>query len=503
MYPANAYDRTARDFASFDARSVSLIKSVFPSFTSTQVNNMFNLLRWSFCDVGDTNDSYITRQGRETWTPTMRLRKSAINLGRRTGYELAGASAATCDLVFTVTWPAGVPTGTVPIPKGTLVSTPDATSPIRGETQAALAITSGMTPAERTVGWKHAESRSQSFTSNGQKNQEAYLGNGPFLENSVSFSTALGDWTEQDTLALSSATDRDFRVLVDQNDHGTVRFGDGINGAIPSGTSPIGYEIGGGVAGRVDAGRLTKLTGTFVDSLGNNVTVTVTNPLAATGGTDRETVNAARMNIPNNQRAPRTTVIREDFETHALLVPGVARALMLSRDETILVPENEGRLYIVPAGGGVPSSALLSAVDTMITDTYPELLAFFTEVVPAVYKTVDVEATVWFAAGTSATIGAAAIRAALVRMFSPTDTDGSPNPYVDFGYNFRTEDGDPAGEVAWSDVFNTVRDSTGVKKVAPGDFRLNGIMMDVPLALQEFAALGTVTLRDGSTGLAI
>ena len=502
MYPAQPYDRTARDFASFDARLKSAMKSVFPNYTSTETDNAINLMRWAFCDVGDSNDSYVTRQGRETWTPTMRLRKSAISLGRRTGYELLGASAATCDLTFTVTRPAGVPPGSVTIAAGTLISTPDATAPIRGETQVELVIPSTATTG--TVGWKHAETRTQTFTSNGQKNQEAYLGDGPFLENSVGFSTSLGAWTEQDTLALSAATARDFRVLVDQNDHGTVRFGDGVNGAIPTGSGlPITYEIGGGVAGDVDANRLTKLTGTFVDSLGNNVTVTVTNPAAASGGTARETVNAARLNIPLNQSAPRTSVIRTDFEVHALRVPGVARALMLSSDETVLVPENEGRLYIVPAGGGVPSAALLSAVETSVTTTYPELLTFFTEVTPAVYKAINVEATIWITSGYSAATVAAAIRAALVVMFAPTDSDGSPNAYVDFGYNFRTEDGDPAGEVAWSDVFNTVRDVTGVKKVAPGDFLLNGVMMDATLALQEFPTLGTVTLHDGATGAAI
>jgi hypothetical protein len=74
---------------------------------------------------------------------------------------------------------------------------------------------------------------------------------------------------------------------------------------------------------------------------------------------------------------------------------------------------------------------------------------------------------------------------------------------VDFGWNVKDADGNPAGEVAFSDVFDTVRDVSGVRKIGdgPGDFLINGAHEDLAIGMREFPALGTVTLTNGATGL--
>jgi hypothetical protein len=61
--------------------------------------------------------------------------------------------------------------------------------------------------------------------------------------------------------------------------------------------------------------------------------------------------------------------------------------------------------------------------------------------------------------------------------------------------------GDPAGEVAVSDVFDVVRDVAGVRKIGdgPDDFLLNGAREDLVLGTREFPALGQVTLVNGNT----
>jgi hypothetical protein len=74
---------------------------------------------------------------------------------------------------------------------------------------------------------------------------------------------------------------------------------------------------------------------------------------------------------------------------------------------------------------------------------------------------------------------------------------------VDFGFNFKDAAGDPAGEIALSDVFNVIRDVAGVRKIGdgPDDFLLNGAREDVPIDVREFPALGEITLLNGDTGL--
>ena len=90
----------------------------------------------------------------------------------------------------------------------------------------------------------------------------------------------------------------------------------------------------------------------------------------------------------------------------------------------------------------------------------------------------------------------------LTAMFRVSEADGTPNPLVDFGFNVKDADGNPAGEVAWSDVFNVIRDTEGVRKIGDlhGDLNLTGLPADVKLAIEEFPVLGTITLTNGDTG---
>jgi hypothetical protein len=87
-------------------------------------------------------------------------------------------------------------------------------------------------------------------------------------------------------------------------------------------------------------------------------------------------------------------------------------------------------------------------------------------------------------------------------MFQVTSPDGTPNPLVDFGFNIKDADGNPVGEIAWSDVFNVIRDTPGVRKIGDrtGDLTLNGLPADVKLNVREFPVLRTVTLVNGDTG---
>ena len=72
-----------------------------------------------------------------------------------------------------------------------------------------------------------------------------------------------------------------------------------------------------------------------------------------------------------------------------------------------------------------------------------------------------------------------------------------------FGFNIKDADGNPAGEVALSDVFNVIRDTAGVRKIGDrhGDLKLNGLPADVKLGIKEFPILGdSIALINGDTG---
>ena len=509
ILPTN-YDYTSKDTTSLDARMVDLILSVYPDYPVTAANNAGNLFRELYSFMGDVLSLYSNKQSREMFWSTFRQRKSAIKLGKLTTYELSGATAATADVTVTIS---NGPLGDdLVIPVETIVRTSNITDSIRGEVQAAITITAGNTTG--TLSWEHSLSKSATFTSNGNANQEFFLAEGPYIDDSAVVTTSLGTWTEVTNFLNSDANDLDYIITVDQNDKATIRTGDNQNGIIPSGTITVAYKTGGGASGSVAANSLTVIEGTFADNSGNPAILTVTNALAATPGDDRESIGTARVNGPATLTALTRSVARTDFEVHALNVSGVARALMVTSNE-ISMDENAGYLYIVPVGGGTASTALLTSVETAVTVTYPCTTTFTVTARTSAYLDVDVTCHIWIKTGYAASVVKASVTTALTEFFEPLVTRerlgpdgetlevGEANPNVDFGFNYKDEDDDPAGEIAWSDVQNTVRDTEGVRKVGSGEteFTLNGQRDDVDILNYQFPRLGTVTIYDGSTGL--
>jgi predicted phage baseplate assembly protein len=310
-----------------------------------------------------------------------------------------------------------------------------------------------------------------------------------------------GDYTEVVNFLGSTAAAPHFLVLVDQADRATIRFGNGMNGAVPSGTISVRYKTGGGAVGNVNAGTLVKLDGNFTDTRGNPVSISATNPQAASGGTDRQTIAQIQTLSPESIRVLSRTVSREDYEVNARRLPEVARALMLTSNEDPGIAENTGILFVIPRGGGVPSPALKEAVKQQVTVVFPNTLTFQVAVQDPVYLSIDVQATVFLRQGANASVVRAAITRALTDFFAVSLPDGTPNPAVDFGWNAKDADGQPAGEVAFSDVFDVVHDIAGVRKIGdgPSDFLLNGARADVVIGTREFPVLGRVTLLNGHT----
>lgn len=118
---------------------------------------------------------------------------------------------------------------------------------------------------------------------------------------------------------------------------GHIQFGDGRRGMVPpEGRNSIiakSYRLGGGNAGNVNTGTLTSLGRAlaYVEA--------VTNPLPATGGADRESIDDAKNRAPFTIKSRDRAVTAEDFEMLALRAsPTLARAKC--------VPDRSNRGYI-------------------------------------------------------------------------------------------------------------------------------------------------------------
>jgi hypothetical protein len=250
---------------------------------------------------------------------------------------------------------------------------------------------------------------------------------------------------------------------------------------------------------------LSKVDGSFTDDAGAPVTVFVVNPEPATGGTDRQTVASAKLLAPESLRALTRTVAREDFEINARRLSGVACALMLTSNENPIIAENTGILYVISqsqAPGAMPTPALKNLVLRQVTEIYPCTLTFQVSVLDPVYMTIDVVARIFLRQGYAANDVRDRVCANLGGYFRVREPDGTPNPLVDFGFNLKDVEGNPVGEIAWSDLFNVIRDTPGVRKMGDArlDLTLNWLPADVRLNVREFPVLGVVTLRNGDTG---
>jgi len=492
-------DYTDKDFDALRVRLTALVRSVFPDWSDFSVASFGNVLLEMYAFVGDVVTFYLDNQARESRLVTATQRKNVIALARMLGYQLHGAQAATAEITFSLARP---PTADVVLPAGTVVRTQEVTEPVRFQLLADVLIPAGADPPELLRVVESSESRTQLFDARGLADLDIVLDHTPYLDGSAAVSAANGDYVAVDSLLGSGPNDRHFVVLVDQNDRATIRFGNGTSGAPPTGTVEITYKTGGGAGGNVEAGSLVVIEGAFTDVHGHPVQISVTNAEPATGGADRQSVASAKLLAPESLRTLTRTVTREDFEINARRVPGVARALMLTSNEDASIDENAGILYVIPEGGGLPTPALKNAVLAQVTDVYPHTLTFQIAVQSPVYKNVDVEARVYLRQGFAKATVRDRIKANLEAMFQGSEADGTPNPLVDFGFNIKDAGGNPVGEIAWSDVFNVIRDTDGVRKIGDrhGDLKLNGLPADIKLGIKEFPLLGTVALTDGDTG---
>lgn len=130
-------------------------------------------------------------------------------------------------------------------------------------------------------------------------------------------------WHETDTLAGVAPTDRVYVTKADEAGATTLVFGNGKQGArLPTGNENVRatYRAGIGKPGNLKAAQINQPTTKPLGVKG------VVNPLAATGGADRESRDEARRNAPLAVMALDRLVSTRDYEDFARTFAGVAKA---------------------------------------------------------------------------------------------------------------------------------------------------------------------------------
>lgn len=133
-------------------------------------------------------------------------------------------------------------------------------------------------------------------------------------------------WSEVSSLFERGANEHVYSLRQDDEQRTVVQFGDGIEGArLPSGRDNLrfGYRKSLGAGGNVRAGQLTTLLGRPLGVKAAN------NPVAASGGQDRESRDDARHNAPLTMLTLGRAVSIQDYTDFARAFAGISKALAI------------------------------------------------------------------------------------------------------------------------------------------------------------------------------
>jgi predicted phage baseplate assembly protein len=318
--------------------------------------------------------------------------------------------------------------------------------------------------------------------SDGRRDQTFVLEQTPVLDGSLTLTVDEGDgtqvWTQVADFLASGAGDRHY--VLDRTT-GQVRFGDGVHGAIPianprnpdADVVASSYRYGGGTVGNASAGALSSLR-SAVDGIDD----TVAQPVAAYGGADEETLDAALDRAPASIRSRCRAVTVDDFELFAKQSAGIARARALPlRHPDFPGADIPGVVTVVvvpssPSPKPVPSEGTLRTVCAYLDQR--RLLTTEVYVAPPTYQLVGVTADV--VAEETADLAAVqrAVDADLLAYLHPL-TGGEDGTGWPFG-----------GTILYSRVSHRILSVPGVLSVRRLVVSLDGVeapeCRDVPLA---------------------
>jgi Baseplate J-like protein len=376
-------DYMARDAGSFLQSMRALIPAKLPEWTDYESEADFgNVLLELFAHMGDILSYYQDRVANESFLGTAQERRSTVQHLRLIGYTLSTAAPASATL--TVSIPAGV-TEIITIRRGdAFASKGQRDKPsVRFEYTRELPLTiDPVANRQSPVGIPVEEGRliKQEIlgTSAGTPNQRYILahekiilrslGQGQTVNRDIILTTELGptkdEWRLRESLAFSREGQKDFAIEIDENDRATVMFGDGILGAIPVPGSiiKVSYRVGGGSQGNVLPGTIQ----TIIDApqlllVGGEVT----NPMPATGGAERESIEHAVSHAPQVFRSLKRAVTAQDYEALALDFKGVGKVLAEGTSWNVVT------LFVAPAGGGHVSDVLKANLVAYFEDKRP------------------------------------------------------------------------------------------------------------------------------------
>lgn len=332
-------DYTLRDFNSVKQGMIDYLKFVRPNdftdYTESQlVVAVIELIAW-----GVANNMFVTdRKANEVYFKTARERRNIVLLARNVGYKPYLATSASVDVVVDTTNLAVNTGDTFIVPAGTQVyaaggipfeTNIDHTLVCTNAATKTFTVDGGGATTTPTFSLLQGETKTDTFTGSGTPFQEFTLTQYPVIADTITFyvggtaaDTGSSLWTEAESLVLGDPKDVDnqniYEVLIDENDQATVRTGDGITGAVigTGVTAFASYRVGGGSKGNISEGAVSASVQATKNGT-TQVSLRISNPVAAGGGDDRETIDSIKFFAPLNTLTHDSAVSASDYFVHS------------------------------------------------------------------------------------------------------------------------------------------------------------------------------------------
>ena len=377
-----------KDYESIRRELVARIPLLTDRWTDFNAADLGMVLLELFCGVGDMLAYYLDVQAAEAFLPTARQRQNVINLCKLIGYRLDGPVSATTTLRFSVASPSE---SDILVPAGTAARASLDDGDVDFEAVADAVIPKGGLSAD--VSARQGKRRSEHFEATGEWNETVSLAGKSIAQDSIEVAIDEDPWTEVRHFQDSDPDSRHFVSETDALDVTRLRFGDGQRGIVPRSGSAIEvrYLETLGAEGNLGPGMVSEVLPP--DGKRKTPPVQVTNPVPATGGLSRESLDHARAQAPAELRSLWKAVTREDYLALALGFPGVAKAQMVDVNDCGGLRYYQVNLAIAPNGGGPPSQLLKDELLAFLESR--KVVTVEIRLFDPVYRPIDVDAVVF------------------------------------------------------------------------------------------------------------
>jgi uncharacterized phage protein gp47/JayE len=242
----------------------------------------------------------------ENFLVTAEQRRSVIRFANSIGFKLSPATAS--SVTVTATLPQ-VSAQDVVIRDGTQFTVGD----IVFEIDQKYTLESGSLTIN--MGANQGETLSQDFLSDGNPDQTFTVTRDSVIKDTVQVFVDDVEWTEVDFIVFAAATDQAYVLSFDENDKVTVRFGDGTFGLVPPNGAEIRviHRVGGGVAGNVTTGAIDTTIPAYLDDI-TLTSIAIFNNSPATGGSDPQSIEDAKLSIPSHLKTIDHAVTDDDYD---------------------------------------------------------------------------------------------------------------------------------------------------------------------------------------------